>query len=406
MSTDESKLVIRFEQLDREFNFFVKSWRIENSYTVSTDGWEAVLYHPDRTNLFGLELQPVELILNGNSQLLGRVDRTEIGGDGSAVTINGRDYLADLVECNVDPSLKVSEGDPLFSAITAAGFPVGIDTVVSDDDVAMRDVRSGKAIAVKRKGRGSKRKGAKLDDYKPHPGEGCYEYINRIVARFGCTVQPGPDRQTLVLCSPRYDQDPAYSISRTDDPASSSRNVIKTATAVRDFSKFPTYTIVTGQHVGDSGSAINASQHYAMDVLAQEFNDELGRILLETIIPGRRKFGDGQAAKLGFDQLYRLCTFRDTESRTQEQLTNAAKRVIADRLKDTLLYTVTLKGHTDRASGAVWAVDTMVQVDDAICNVHEPLWIASRTLEYSEGAGATTQLTCLRPNSYQIGSDA
>lgn len=403
MPTNESKLLIRFEQLERETNR-VESWQIESSYMTSTDAWEAVLYDTDRTKLFDLELQPVELLVNGASQLLGRVDRTEFGNNGSSVTITGRDYLADMVECNVDPSLKVTGGDELFAVITLACSPIGIDTVVSDDDIAMREIRSGIPIKRRGKGRGTTRKGKHLKDYKPHPGEGIYQYLNRIIARFGCTIQPGPDRQTLVICAPRYDQDPAYNIVRTDDPTRSARNNVISSHAVRDFSKFPTYTLVTGTQVQDTGAGVGAVQAFDMSVLAQEFNDELGRILLETVIPGRRKPGEG-ASRLGFDQVYRLLYYRDEACRDQSQLTQISRRIIAERLKDTLEYSVTLRGHTDPKTGAVWSVDTIAQVDDVICNVHEPLWIASRTLSFSQSEGATAQLKCLRPHAFEIGDD-
>lgn len=67
---------------------------------------------------------------------------------------------------------------------------------------------------------------------------------------------------------------------------------------------------------------------------------------------------------------------------------------------DTLAYRVTLRGHTDPETGAIWTVDTMVNVQDEICGVNEPLWIAKRTLRFSPTEGSTTQLECWRPGSF------
>lgn len=400
----ESSLVIRLDLLQREITN-ITSWQLENSYLESTDAWSATIYDTDRSKLFDLELQPVELLINGASQLLGRIEQTEIGNNGGAITLTGRDYISDMVECNVDPSLTVNQNDILDTAIARATFPVGIDTIFSDDDISMREIRSGRPSKTRGTGRGHRRKSKKLDEYKPKPGEGIYQYLSRLVARFGCTIQPGPTRSSLVICAPRYDQDPLYKIVRTDDPLRSIRNNVISSSAVRDYSRFPTYALITGTHVGSSGSGVGTTKHIDLTIFAAGFNDELGRILDDRVWAGRRKFSEGETPTLGLDQLYRLLYFKDEASRNQEQLDQAAQKMVGERLKDTLMYTVTLRGHVDPESGAVWAVDTMVDVDDAICNVHEPLWIAKRTLSFDEGAGATTQLTCMRPHSFQIGDD-
>jgi hypothetical protein len=131
-----------------------------------------------------------------------------------------------------------------------------------------------------------------------------------------------------------------------------------------------------------------------MQVLAQEYGEELRDIITSGIEVGRAQDGDPNV-------LYRLLVARDQESRTEEQLFAFALRAIASRLKDTLLYTATVKGHVDPESGLVWSVNTMVNVKDSIAEVNEPLWIHSRKLRFGTD-GPLTDLECWRPASYQI----
>ena len=122
---DQPEILARFPAADFEIKRF-KSYSLESDYTVSTDGWELSVYEEDAkriAKLRDLELQPIEILVDGAQQILGRVDITDIGGDGSAVTLQGRDYIADLVECHVDPALKFKEqmtlGDALKLAVVA-----------------------------------------------------------------------------------------------------------------------------------------------------------------------------------------------------------------------------------------------------------------------------------------------
>jgi prophage tail gpP-like protein len=395
----DHELVVRFERLARDVRA-IKSYEIDSAYMTPTDGWEVVLYDTDRTKLRGLELQPVELLLDGAQQVLGRVDVTEVGGDGSAVTLRGRDYLADATECNIDPALTIKSKMSIFDALAMALSPVGIDTVYDEADVLTRNIRTGKATG---KGVPKSFKALTLEDIKPNPGEGIFEFCNKIAARHGATIQPSISRNAVTLSAPNYTQAPLYRLVRTADPISSANNNILTATARRDFSSFPTVALFTGKH-GKSGEAAGGmSQQFDFATLSDAFNAELSRVTeLVYSLRGkdaRRKPG---APPIPDGSLYRLLYHRDEDSRNPDQLERAARRAIAERLKETLAYSVTVRGHSDPVGGAIWAVDTMVHVTDEICGVDEPLWIEKRTFRNS-GQGATTELECWRPASFQIG---
>lgn len=394
----DPSLTIRYPLLTGRDTTRVSSYTLKSAYTTSTDSFEFSFFDEDRSKMLRLEMQPVELLINGAMQLIGRIDSTDIGNDGSAVTCRGRDYIADLLECNIDPSAVVKKGMTLGDALLLVCSPIGIDTVISDDDFPMRTIRA--AHPIKRHGKGKGRRKKLVDEYRPNPGEGMYEFCNRLVARFGASLQPGRTRKEIVCDEPCFEQDPTYTISCTDDANSSSNNVIS-ASATRDWSSFPTYALFTNKlgAAGDTKQGLSAFKDI-FQVAAQ--SQELLEIIQRSTFSGRTKPGDKPNISNG--ELYRLLYHRDEASKTQEQIENALARAIAERLRETLKYTVELRGHQDPKSGALWAIDTMVQVSDAIRGIDEALWIQSREFSYSPGGGAVTRLECWRPNSYIINS--
>jgi prophage tail gpP-like protein len=390
----ESGLTARFNLLGRDETKF-KSWSIDSAYLTSTDGFTFDLLSDDpRRDCVELLLQPVELIVGGASQLLGRIDKTHVGHDGRVVTCEGRDYISDIVECNADPNLKIGANTPLDEALLSAMSPCGIFSITDFENVLFSEIRTGKKI--KRTKR--TRKKLPLQDYKPKPGEGIYEFCNRLVARHGATIQPSSDRNEVVIDSPDYTQEPSCTLRRTDDPVNSGANNIEKGEADRDYSRFPTYTLFTGTggEAGKQSGGLKAL--FKMLELAEAFSSEMGQVIRQATNPDRvNAVLPGYAALL-----YRLLYNRDKEARTQEELEFGAKRAIAERLKDTLAYTCTVLGHKDPETEAVYSINTMATVDDSVTNVHERLWISKRTLRFNEGDGAMTDMELWRPESFQI----
>lgn len=389
----DAVLSVRFPELDAETDR-VESYSIDSGYLTPTDGFTVKIYDEDVAKVRGLEMQPVDILVDNNVQLQGRVDQTVITD--KAVTCNGRDYIADITECNVDPTLKIKEGDTLSDALLLGLGPVGIDTILSDADFALRDIRTGRRIGAPpladfRQG--------KLEDYKANPGEGLFEFYNRIVARFGCTIQPGSDRNTIYLTAPNYGQEPSYEIivSDGDDSLRSSNNVL-TATATRGFASFPTYALFNGWKTNKGGERVPVAIETDILDLAATFSEELAQTLNAQVQAGRIKPGTTRPGS----KLYRLLYYRDDDSRSQEQLEKSALRAIAERLKDSLIYTCTVQGHRDPRTDILWATDTIANVNDDIRDVHEPMWIARRTFRFDRGSGAVTDLTMWRKGVFII----
>lgn len=388
-------LSVRFENPDigRETRN-ITEWSIDSDWLVSTDEFSFVYAEPDAPDrIFGLECQPVTLTVGDAGQLAGRIDVTEIGRRGAAVACSGRDYIADLVECNVDPSLVIKDQMTLQAALKLAMSPVGINVVLGDAKV-MRDVRSGRSARAKAP---PDFLSLKLQDLQPDSEQGIYEWANRIVARHGATIQPTLRRNEINVVAPNYDQEALYQIRRTRNPGGANR--VKEAYATRDFARFPTFTIIRGQGAGKDVSGKDADNTSA-SINSAGLTPET----IEVSAFGRRKPKPHGDDADGY--LYRLLSLHDRTATNKTQVNAAAFRAIWDRLKDTLLYTATLRGHQDPDTGAIYTPDTIIDVQDDVAGVREKLWIKQRKLSYDPRGGAETQITCWRIGALQLGASA
>ena len=272
----------------------------------------------------------------------------------------------------------------MVSRIAAA---VGVNSVTGD--LGLRDVRTGK------RPKGSAPKdflAIKAEELKPGTA-GIYEFANKILARHGAMLQPTTDRDRVSIQAPDFDQEPSYTIARTLEPSPAS--LVVESTATRDYSKLPTFGEVRAK-VAKQGKPARAVT-FTVDVV-KGASGEMGRIL-KGAFSGRQKLGS--EARIEAGQLYRLLSFKDDQARNEEQARRALNRAIADRVKDSLRYTVTLAGLKSPETGAYYAANTMARVRDEACDIDETLWVESVELE-AGGSGKRAKLTCYRPESFKL----
>jgi prophage tail gpP-like protein len=385
MPLPETRLRLRFDALGRETEN-VTAFRLDSSYLTSTDGFEVTLVEPDFELTRKLELQPVSIYLGGNLQMVGRIDKSTRGKNGEAVTLFGRDYISEMVECHVDPAVKIKKNASLAQAILDAAGTVGIANVVGDAGVTMRNLRTGANISG----------GAappdftalKQDEYKLNPGEGIFEFSNRLAARHGATIQPTDKRDTIALTAPDYGQDVSFLLQRYRVDPTAVGNVLE-GEATRDYSRFPTHVLATGKR-GAKGEPKQA----LFNQIQAELED-----LLAGLIETERQLPTNNPASI--ETLYRLWYLRDEQARTAAQIAKSAQRAYADRFKETLAYTSTVQGHTD-VDGRMYAIDTVARVIDEVAHVEEELWVETVSLSYSKESGPRTEMAMWRKSAFVI----
>lgn len=372
-------------------------WQVSSAFLGVSDSWQADIHVPADSNLFpGFFLGcQVTLRLDNATLLQGRCEWVETGTSPELYRVGGRDYMADLLECDTDPALIVTEADTLQSAILKACGPAGITSLIADGGFALRTLRCGQPIGRK------KTKVApgevKMQDLKPHPGRSLADWVSHIAARHGLTVQAGANRNQVSLQAPDYEQAATGTIRRSIKYGLES-NIVQ-AHARRDMSRLRTCCVMTSQagtttEGRDSGLTVTD----VAKVMAQWIPEATAA--KKYAHGARRK--PGGSADMPAGGFYRLLYHQDKEARNADQLLRDATRSVADRLKDTLQYQATVRGFRHTKGGPVFAVDTMVHVSDDVSDVDEDLWVASRSLSNGPG-GPRTQLTLWRPGSFQIG---
>jgi prophage tail gpP-like protein len=393
-------LTVKFTRLGRETTR-LGSWWIDSDYLTSTDGFEFIYHEPDRALTRGLILEPVELSLSAPRvsnalQVIGRVDITEIGSHGPSVRCDGRDYIADLVECGVDPTIKVNANSTVDSVVAQAMAPCGIDTIIGTGDLLLRNARTGRVAG--NAGAAPDFAAVKLEELKPQAGQGIYDFCSRLVARNGATIQPATTRSAISLSVPDYGQTPLYSIRCSDSWPSGSSNNLLSATAREDASSFPTYMLATGSAPStQSGSKLQ--REYRIETVAAALGGDIEARLAGKIATGRIKNLDG-APRDG--RLYRFLYHADGEAKNSAQVERVSTRRFSELFKDLLLYTATLQGISDPESGAIYAPNTTISVRDEVRGIDEVLWVMGCRLSFDPEAGATTELRCIRKGSLQL----
>ena len=388
------------------------------------DEWEFVAYTNEEPATLRRKFRPlmrVKLYIDGELQVIGRIDETEgVGQSGSALSVKGRDYMAELVDAGADPSIKFTEGQDLGDALLSLFKPHGIRGLVGNWNLT-RNLLTGRIphIGVPRNDFTT----AKIEDFTPKAGQGAYETGDKIVARHGFTIQMGGARHLLAIVEPMFAQDALYRLSRPG-------NVLR-GSARRNYGDVPTVTIATGRvkkkrktarvDLFDRTAQVGADGVVQDDVFLPSlvqfpsFGDlapnELGtfgevqRIALEPVSLLRQARVDWKARTMPFeaedDVLYRPMYYADKDSKTDEQLQRGVRRELSRRMKDILTYRCTLRGHRDLASGAVYAIDTVATVHDEIDDVNQDMWILDRTF-YNDGSGPKTDLQLILPGAIAL----
>lgn len=381
----------------------VLSYSIDSSYMTPTDAVKLVVFDQDVEKLRGLLRQPIEVVLDGNQQMVGQIDVVREGHEGTAVEITARDYLADIIEDHVNPALKVTKDMSVSDALLAAFAPQGITEI--EGPIAKRNVLTGVSVGTTAVPLDLKTK--KLDDYKANPGENLWSYGDRIAARHGGTMQPSTRRDRIVIGAPDFEQDSSGKIiRRLGQEEALSNNVVGKPTCIRDWSKVPTVCTVVGKQGKAGKSKSTLSFTITLEEYAPHILNDLADEVRESMLFERPAVGTpGSAFAVDIvPHFYRLLMHKDEQATNQAQLERTARRLMAERVRETLKYTCTVRGHHDTTSDrqAMYAVDTVLDVEDEACGIREPMWVAQRTFDYVRGSGAKTKLELWRLNTFSL----
>lgn len=352
----------------------------------------------------------VSLILDGIPQGTGYIDTVTVHatrGAGAMLSIAGRDPMGHVVDSNMDPRTKFKETQSLEDIARVVLEPFGFEEFVSDN-AANRATKGAFHAKTSKKGRALK-KGTIAAQLRPHEKEGCFAFLQRVANRFGLWVWPGVDGKTVIIGTPDFAQEPSGTIRRSW--AGHTNNVLDGGEVKYDLTSQPSY--VVAEAFGGGGEWGHAKLRVVIMNPFVEADDILDE--LEQFQPYKlTQYYDPELhgnAKLPIqmgtarNKRPRPMFLHDAESKTIEQLQHFARREMSMLTRKYMTAKYTIAGHTLRASRSpdaprvVPVSDTVWMVEDEIGEVDEPMWLTSRTLKCSRGAGKTTDLELIRLNT-------
>lgn len=324
---------------------------------------------------------PFQLYVGKTLVQTGKTDGYEVSdGEGaSKMVIDGRDALAPLHDAFVLASKSFS--NITYKQLVVEAFKaVGIDpgTLVADNNDANRKaISAGQADATTTKPAAGP---------KPinHPvyvkiGERWYEFLRRILDRAGLFLWAAADG-TFVLTEPNAKQTATYKIMRkrgqTRDEVNVKRASLRNSTQPR-FSNCVIYARGGGKKYG-------AAQDKGAFIDDQMYNGPPG-------------YGFGTSKPL---------VLRDVDAADKQAAEYHARRKLAEGARAGWHLTYTLAGHTapSLAGGlAVWAPDTLVDVDDDEYGLKGTYWIESVT--FQRQPQTTTTIVLMDKTHLVFGSD-
>jgi prophage tail gpP-like protein len=283
------------------------------------------------------------------------------------VQVQGRDVLKILCDANIHPDFRL-KGKKIYEVVESTIFslyPSMGRKIITDND-SNREILTG--VKGFKKGKKARKTQTELDYCKAKPNEGAFEFLARNLRRFGLWMWSDAEGN-IIVSSPDYDQGPCASIVHREGLQ---RVKVLHASLVESALQAPTCVMVRGK---------GGSKVFDKATCEGFVND-----------PTRSPF---------YVPRYVLHEQATTDAECQD----FAEQEMSEALKDARVYECTLRGHTDEDTGAVYAVDTIVHVDDDILDVHEDMWVRERTFKRSASGGTTTDLKLVPKGSVRF-SDA
>lgn len=317
--------------------------------------------------------------VNQGGYLITRV-RTTIGkGGGVVYDITCKTPLCTPYEGSVDPDLEVSTqtDTPVTIVVLKALAPYGFDRI-SGDGAAAASALTGKGI-----------KGAsatipvdvlKQSQAKAQEGETAYQFAARIFSRLGICLRMAPDGQ-LLLGAPDYDQQPSYAL--VQDASGEAEGDYFTGDVVIEDTNDGQFSEcrVRGQRDESAGSTQTARPEAT--VKATDLN----------------KF---YPAYEGEQAGYKPKILRDKNARDVNRCKSVAKLALGLPAKDAFTITGEVDGFKAK-TGALWQVNTTVDVFIDAAGIREKMWILERTFTQDKNGGQKCRVKVVPLNSVVLG---
>ena len=396
------------------------SYRYTESFTTPSDAFSFVIedaYFDDLTRSAVVPGAKVTLTLEGNAQCTGYIDSVEKSADrssGVVWTISGRDVLGQAIDCGIDPTTNFNPGFTLDQFLAAVFAPYGWSQVThfADDNSANRGVITGQKRGTPTSKKGKPLKKFVLHQLKPYPKEGAYAFAARVCQRQGLWIWPSSDGQQLVVGKPDFEQTPYTLLQRLNNGGGT--NVLSGSVKF-DVADQPNIILADGFAGGASfghskmqALMVNPAVTYQPGGVGANYQSIGAYTTFLAKYPRAVRLPPRSGAATYVQQYtptLRVMYLHDDESKTPDELANFVYRQMALQMQHGLRAHYTVYGHGQIfGDGAFtpWAVNTVVDVQDEVGGLTEPMWVLSRTFNKSRRSGTTTDLELIRLYSLDL----
>lgn len=383
-----------------------KEYAFLSHFLTAADGWSFTTTKPEDTEI-ARALAPGELVrlrLNDHVLSTGYVDSvncTTSRTGGTELRIEGRDKLGQVVDANVDPKLKIKEGDTLANVMQRVFAPFGWS---KDEDFALaeetdEDALSTDVTGVKRtKKKGVPLKSFQLKQHQPVSGEGAFQFAARVANRQGLWIWLSADGETVIVGKPSFDLGAVFYLHVATQPQQGSGTVISSSVH-QDLTGQP--SVIVAEAFGGGGDVEDRGRitAYAMNPNVRvkgQFEDTIPKRF-----PGAKKvdlFPQPTAFVAPFERMLYL---HDSMAQNLGQLQHFLRRELSLIIRNALKVRCTVEGHGQEIDGTFvpWTINTVAHYTDESAGIDEDLWILSREFKRSVSGGSTTDLELIRLNT-------
>lgn len=411
----------------------IKCWseyETTSSYLDPTDTWNfkiAAATEEDRNMYLDIFKggRQVTASIGNKDQFTGKIDQAAIQYDsngGTVVSIGGRDILGRFVNSMVSPTLTVVQDSTILSLLENYLRAYDLKKVYNSDSLNLNIITGRpnkdslttqtKTVTEVVSNKRADLHKITLKELKAHPGEGLYQFFEKILRRLGFIMKAMADGSGIYISSPTYDGEAyGFIINKKTD---SSKNNVKSSSYNTNYGSQPSLIMAEGFGGGSEFAkskfqVILPNEFIAVSKLNSDgtgvYDYDTQRVINKYpkafVIKPRTELLLNEPL---FDLKNSYCpTFlKDDESKSMEELKVFVIRKMAEYQRKAISLSYTVAGLTNQ-KGEPWAVNTLVNVDDDIHNIHENMWVESRTFNKSIGNGTTTTLKLIKPYTLVLG---
>lgn len=350
--------------------------------------------------------QTIRLYVNNTLSCTGYIDKVGMSSSasGTVMHVSGRDALAPVIDACIDPKFSFSEAQTIEQLVKKVVEPFGF-TKISAASIkgSIKLANKRNAYLVDDTGRDFITKTITSPistKFKPHPGEGCYQFLERIGRRFGYHVWADVDGETIFLGQPNYTSPAFFSIQhgKFNDVLN---NTISSELTV-DMTHQPSAIIAEGHGGGGKFKRQGIKSIMINEFLYKTDPPEIKKLKATykeaKLVPRRAHIS--VPSFIVPPKYSKPMWMHDDSSNTAAQLENFVRRNMAEIQSRLLTLRYTVNKHTQ--GEAIWAPNTIVYVDDYVNGIHQNMWIKSRTFTKDRSGGTKTTIDCILPYSLEL----